>query len=125
MICDVSTSLGHDSFEQSRTPLPKSMFEHRQAMSLLAQPKLPARPNMFEIHVFYISVSGSSISFLSSHVAKRQVKHTPQSGRPWRELRSWATERPAKSATAAIMYCIVDVWVRVTVRDGCVTSGIE
>ena len=66
MICDVSVPLGHDSFEQSRTPLPKSMFEQRHLMSLFEQPKLPARPNMFWMHVFYISVSGSSLSMLFS-----------------------------------------------------------
>ena len=126
MICDVSTPLGHDSVEQSRTPLPKSIFVHRQVMLLLGQPKLAALPNMFVMHVFYIIVSGSSSSFLFSYDGRRQVKHTPQSGRPCRELRSWATERPAKSATAAIMYCIVDVYGYVGQKRGdCITSSID
>lgn len=126
MICDVSTFLGHDSVEQSRTPLPKSMFVHRQAMSLGWQPKLEALFIIFEMHVFYISVSGSPACFPLS--LRRQIQHTPHSGRAWRALVSWATERPAKSAAAAIRYCIVDVcgqvgqgkmFVSVQVLTGC------
>ena len=48
----VSVPLGHDSFEQSRTPLPKSMLVQRQVMLLLAQPKLGARFNMLVMQVF-------------------------------------------------------------------------
>ena len=44
--------LGHDSFEQSRTPLPKSIFVHRQVMLLAAQPKLGARLIMLLIQFF-------------------------------------------------------------------------
>lgn len=53
MIEPVSVPEGHDSDEQSRTPLPKSMLEHRHVMLLLAQPKLTALPNMLLMHVFY------------------------------------------------------------------------
>ena len=53
MIELVSVPFGQDSFEQSRTPLPKSMLVHKQVMLLGGQPKLGARFNMLLMHVFY------------------------------------------------------------------------
>ena len=52
MIWLVSTSFGHDSAEQSRTPKPKSMFVQRQVMLLGAQPRLAALASMLLMHVF-------------------------------------------------------------------------
>jgi len=48
MMEEVSVSDGHDSAEQSRTPLPKSMLEHRQARSaVLEQPRPGALFSIF------------------------------------------------------------------------------
>lgn len=52
MMEEVSVPLGHDSVEQSRTPLPKSMLEHRQVMLLGVQPKLGARFSMLLMQFF-------------------------------------------------------------------------
>ena len=53
MIELVSVPLGHDSLEQSRTPLPKSMLVHRQVILLGTQPRLGARFNILFMHCFY------------------------------------------------------------------------
>ena len=43
----------HDSWLQSRIPLPKSLFVQRHGMSLELQPRSPALPSMFWMHFFY------------------------------------------------------------------------
>ena len=59
MIWLVSTSFGHDSVAQSRTPKPKFVFVQRQVMLLLEQPRLGANASMLLMHVFcyYVIVS--------------------------------------------------------------------
>jgi len=42
---------GQDSSAQSRTPYPKSGFEHRQVTSFGAQPNEGASASMFLMHV--------------------------------------------------------------------------
>lgn len=105
MILLVSTSFPQDCMEQSRTPLPKSMLEQRQVMLLLAHPREEALPSMLLMHVFCdghcqcVIRDGSIVSVVGVL--------TPQSGRLWMALKSWASERPAKSADATMKTCIV------------------
>ena len=47
-----SVPCGQDSAEQSWTPLPKSIFLHKQAMSFGWHPKLEALPNMLLMQFF-------------------------------------------------------------------------
>ncbi len=101
---------GHSAAEQSRTPLPKSMFVHKQVTLFAAHPSEVAFPNMLLMHVFCVTSQYISIGW-STRV---EVSLTPQSGRPLTALRSWARARPAKSAAVATKTCIVKKLVLLT-----------
>ena len=108
MILLLSTLAGHDSYEQSCTPLPKSIFVHRQVMLLLAHPRLGALASMFWMHVF--CEAGQYTILACAECFQRALKRTPQSGRAEIALRSWATMRPANSAVRMMEACMVTRW---------------
>lgn len=75
---------GHNPAEQSRTPLPKSIFVHRQVMLFAGQPNDVALPNMLLMHVFYVDSQYAS----SILVIRVKGSLTPQAGRALMALRS-------------------------------------